>query len=221
MKYKAVLFDLDGTLLNTIADLQTGVNLALAAYSLPQLPLAEVQKRVGNGIYRLIVECVPDGTPPETVEAVFAAFRREYPAHYMDSTEPYDGILALLQKLKAQGIRIAVVSNKADPMTKGLCAALLPGLADAVYGESSAMPKKPAPDMVFAAMAALGVTAEETLYVGDSEVDCQTAQNAQLPMAAVLWGFRSERELRAAGAECFISHPSELLQKIQDSEFLR
>lgn len=211
MKYKAIIFDLDGTLLNTLEDLQGSVNAALAGFSMPPRTLDEVRTRVGNGIYKLIERAVPDDTDEKTVQAVFAAFRTHYAAHYKDKSAPYDGVLPLLRELRSRGIKTAVVSNKAHPMAKGLCDDRFGALVDAVFGESESMPKKPDPQMVYAALDALGVTAGQTLYVGDSEVDCRTAQLAGLRFIAVLWGFRSESDLCTAGAAEFISAPAELL----------
>lgn len=213
--YKAVVFDLDGTLLNTLEDLQGSTNTALAAFSMPPLTAEEVRVRVGNGIYKLIERAVPENTAEETVKQVFAAFRADYAAHYKDKTAPYDGIIELLTALKESGIKTAVVSNKAHPMAKGLCDDRFGDLIQAAFGESAELPKKPSPQMVHAALKALGVTKEETLYVGDSDVDCQTAKNAGLDMVCVLWGYRSEADLRAAGGENFISVPMELLRYIK------
>lgn len=208
---KAVLFDLDGTLLNTLADLQGSVNAALTQYGLPTLTLDGVRTRVGNGIYKLIARSVPDGTPADTVDAVFAAFRAHYAAHYRDKTVPYDGILPLLRELKQRGIKLAVVSNKAYPLACGVCAHCLGDLPDAVYGESEVYPKKPDPKMALDALSLFGVSKDEVLYVGDSDVDCKTAENAGLFSVSVLWGFRSEADLRAAGATRFVRTPAELL----------
>lgn len=215
MKVKAIIFDLDGTLLNTLEDLQGSVNAALSRFSMPLRTLDEVRTRVGNGIYKLIERAVPDGTDGETVQAVFAAFRESYAAHYMDKSAPYDGILELLRELKRRGVRTAVVSNKAHPMAKGLCDDRFGELVNAVFGESETVPKKPDPQMVFAALDALGVAKTEALYVGDSEVDHRTAQNAGLRSISVLWGFRSEDDLRAAGASEFLSAPAGLLDCLE------
>lgn len=220
MKYKAVVFDLDGTLINTLTDLQSSVNAALAAHKMPLRTLDEVRTRVGNGIYKLIERAVPEGTDAQTVQVVFADFRSHYAEHYMDSSAPYDGIVDLLRELKKRGIRTAVVSNKAHPMAKGLCDDRFGALLDAAFGESETLPKKPDPQMVYAALEALGTTKEETLYVGDSEVDHRTAMNAGLHSISVLWGFRSEADLRAAGASEFISAPAELLKLLNAGEMI-
>ena len=211
MKYKAVIFDLDGTLINTLEDLQGSVNAALAAHAMPPRTLDEVRTRVGNGIFKLIERSVPEGTDAQTVQSVFDCFRSHYAAHYMDRSAPYDGIPELLQTLKQRGIRTAVVSNKAHPMAQGLCVDRFGTLLDAAFGESETLPKKPDPQMVFAALDALGTTKDETLYVGDSEVDFRTAMNAGLRSVSVLWGFRSEADLRAVGAKELITSPEELL----------
>lgn len=211
MKLKAIIFDLDGTLINTLEDLQGSVNAALAPFSMPPRTLDEVRTRVGNGIFKLIERAVPEGTDEQTVQAVFAAFRADYAVRYKDKSTPYDGITELLRELKRCGIRTAVVSNKADPMAKGLCEDRFGDLLDAVFGESETMPKKPDPQMVYAALETLKATKEDVLYVGDSEVDHKTAANAGVRSVSVLWGFRSEDDLRAVGASEFITAPEDLL----------
>lgn len=215
MKTKAVVFDLDGTLINTLEDLQGSVNAALTSFSMPMRTLDEVRTRVGNGIYKLIERAVPEGTDEQTVQAVFAAFRADYATRYKDKSAPYDGILDLLRELKRRGVCTAVVSNKADPMAKGLCEDRFGDLLNAVFGESETMPKKPDPQMVYAALDALGVSTEEVLYVGDSEVDHKTAANAGVRSVSVLWGFRSEEDLRAVGAADFIATPKDLLAYLE------
>ncbi len=215
MKLKAIVFDLDGTLINTLEDLQGSVNAALETFSMPPRTLDEVRTRVGNGIFKLIERAVPDGTDEETVQAVFTAFRADYAVRYKDKSAPYSGISELLRELKNRGIKTAVVSNKAHPMAKGLCEDRFGDLLDAVFGESETMPKKPDPQMVCAALEAIKVTKEETLYVGDSEVDHKTAANAGVRSVSVLWGFRSEKDLRTVGATEFVTAPEELLAYLE------
>ena len=196
----AVLFDLDGTLLDTLRDLRDALNFALNACSLPSRSLEETRAFVGNGIPKLIERGVPAGASAELRARVQAAFMPYYAEHCRDHTRPYDGVGALLRALKKRGIRVGVVSNKAEPAVKALCEAYFPGLIDAAAGGRPDVPKKPAPDAVLRALRELGVRAEETVYVGDSEVDVETAENAGLRLFAVGWGFRTPGQLFAAGA---------------------
>lgn len=194
---KTVLFDLDGTLLNTLEDLKNSTNFALKKFEFPQKTAEEIRRAVGNGLRRLIALSVPTGTADETIDAVLTEMKAHYRLHCNDATAPYDGILPLLRELKRHGIQTAVVSNKAAPMTELLCRAHFDGLIDAAFGESPAMRRKPAPDMIDAALSALGSTRSEAVYVGDSEVDVLTAKNAALPCLIVGWGFRTSAELSA------------------------
>lgn len=208
----AVIFDLDGTLLHTLADLRDSTNFALAEAGFPTRTTEEIRRFVGNGIGKLIRRALPPDVPEEVYASVYAAMTAHYAKHCEDSTAPYPGILSLLRALQARGIRMAVVSNKVDSAVKALCARHFEGLIPANYaiGERSDVRRKPAPDSVFTAMRALGVTPEETIYVGDSEVDVQTAVNAGLPCLSALWGFRSEEELLAAGATRLMKMPDEV-----------
>ena len=197
---KLAIFDLDGTLLDTLEDLAAAVNHALAANGMPPRRLDEVRAFVGNGIPKLAARAVPAGTDKAAEAAVLSALLSFYKDHCKDRTRPYDGVPALLQTLRENGRKTAVVSNKADAAVQILCEEYFPGLCDFCVGAKDGVRKKPAPDAVFAAMEALGVRKEDAVYVGDSEVDVQTAKNAGLPCLSVTWGFRSENILRAAGA---------------------
>ena len=197
-----VLLDLDGTLLNTLEDLADGVNVAMAHFGYPLRTLNEVRHFVGNGVGHLLRCAAPEGADPEAVTEVFMAW---YGVHCQDKTRPYDGILEALAELK-KDYPIAVVSNKPDSAVKQLCQSLFAGVYG--LGQTEEIPRKPAPDMVFAAMKELGV--EKCIYVGDSEVDLKTAQNAGVPCISVLWGFRNRQELVEAGATCFCDHPESL-----------
>lgn len=207
-----LIFDLDGTLLNTLYDLKNAVNYSLGKFGFQQKTLEEVRKAVGNGLKMLIKRSLPEGTSEEIVETVLAEMKAYYALHCHDETVPYDGIIDMLRSLKAEGHALAIVSNKADAMVQTLKRVFFDGLIDFALGESQSFTRKPAPDMVFAAMDALGSSA---IYIGDSEVDLLTAKNAGLPCFAVSWGFRSESDLRSAGAENIYSTVESLLAAIR------
>ena len=203
-----ILWDLDGTLLDTLDDLVDAVNYTLQQYGYPVRTREEVRCFVGNGARRLIERAVPaDGD----VSAVFNTFRAYYNAHCQIKTKPYDGIMAALQELGAK-YPMAVVSNKPDSAVKPLCAQYFPGLY--ALGESADCPRKPAADMVFKAMAAIGV--ERCIYVGDSEVDVLTARNAGVPCLSVLWGFRNRDEIEANGGVHFCDDTAALVEKLEE-----
>ena len=199
----AVLFDLDGTLLDTLDDLTASVNAALASFSLPPRTREEVRRFVGNGAERLIRLALPGEKYDPPAQEVLKAFREHYNAHCLDSTRPYDGILEALGELSMPA---AIVSNKPDSAVKPLCARFFPGVP--AFGETADCPRKPAPDMLFRGLAALG--ADRCVYVGDSEVDILTAKNAGVPCLSVLWGFRDKDTLEAAGGAVFCRTPEEL-----------
>lgn len=197
MAYKAVLFDLDGTLLDTLDDLRDAMNRALASFGFPPHTLEEVRSFVGNGIRDYTLRAVPAGTDSETAERVLAAFKADYSVHCKDKTAPYAGILPLLADLQARGIKTAIVSNKADFAVKALAKEYFPGLCDSALGESPEIPKKPAPDMIRKVLSELGASEADALYVGDSDVDFDTAMNAGLDVILVDWGFRSRALLES------------------------
>lgn len=203
-----ILFDLDGTLLDTLEDLADAVNHVLRQFGYPERTVVEVRRFVGNGAALLIQRAVPEGADPEPVLAAFRAF---YDAHCQVKTKPYEGILDALAELR-EAFTIAVVSNKPDSAVKALCADYFPGVY--ACGESSDCPRKPAPDMVRKAMETIGV--ERCVYVGDSEVDVATANNAGVPCLTVLWGFRDRDELAAAGAKHFCDEPKNLPMAVKD-----
>ena len=199
----AVLFDLDGTLLDTLDDLTASTNAALSAFSLPPRTREEVRRFVGNGAERLIRLALPGKETDPPVEEVLKAFREHYNAHCLDRTRPYVGIL---EALEALSMPVAIVSNKPDSAVKPLCSRFFPGIP--AFGETADCPRKPAPDMLFRGLAALG--ADCCVYVGDSEVDILTAKNAGVPCLSVLWGFRDKDTLEAAGGTVFCRTPEEL-----------
>lgn len=202
-----ILFDLDGTLLDTLDDLADSVNHVLSEFGYPARSREEVRRFVGNGARRLMALSVPEGAD---VDAALAAFQPYYGAHCQIKTKPYDGIMEALAEL-AQKYPIAIVSNKPDHAVKTLCAEYFPGIC--AMGESTDCPRKPAPDMVLKAMRALGV--EKGIYVGDSEVDVQTAKNAGVPCVSVLWGFRDKEEIEAAGGSYFCEKAEDLAACIE------
>lgn len=203
-----ILWDLDGTLLDTLEDLADAVNFALQQFGYPIRSIEEVRTFVGNGARRLIERSVPAG---EDAGEVFDVFRAYYNANCQVKTKPYDGIMEALRQL-GEKYPMAVVSNKPDSAVKPLCAEYFPGLY--ARGESTDCPRKPAPDMVFKAMEAIGV--EHCIYVGDSEVDVLTARNAGVPCLSVLWGFRNRAEIIDAGGDHFCENTKELVEKLEE-----
>lgn len=210
MKYKLVIFDLDGTILNTLEDLYISVNFALLKNNLPQRSKEEVRRFVGNGIRLLIERAVPEKTESELTEKVFFDFKEHYAVHSMDNTKPYEGIKDLLTDLKSQGVKTAVVSNKADFAVQKLVSLYFDGMFDFVLGEMEGTNKKPAPDMVYKAIEAVDVSAEYVVYIGDSEVDVETADNSSVDCIIVDWGFREREYLLSCGAKVLASCVSEL-----------
>ncbi len=198
-KYDTVIFDLDGTLLDTLEDLCDSTNFALARSRYPERALTEVRAFVGNGIGNLIACAVPEGTSKEECAAVLEVFRAHYAENCNNKTRAYDGVEALLARLKAANIKLAIVSNKVDSAVKALCERYFSDYISIAIGETENIRRKPAPDTVFAAMELLGAEKESTVYIGDSEVDVQTAKNAGIDLIAVSWGFRDREVLRALG----------------------
>ena len=213
MKYDTYIFDLDGTLLDTLADLAASVNYALRTHGMPEHSIDDIRRFVGNGVRKLMERAIPNGEANPDFEATFATFREHYMQHSLDTTRPYPGIPEALAELKAKGCRLAVVSNKMMAATVELCRHFFPDTIEVAIGEHEAegIRKKPAPDTVFAALRELGVEKNGAVYVGDSDVDVQTAANSGLPCVSVLWGFRDRDFLIQHGAKTFISAPSELL----------
>lgn len=215
--YKAVIFDLDGTLLNTLQDLTDAVNAALLFQGFPQRSLDEIRCFVGNGIKKLLARAVPEGQVNPYFSKVEEVFRKYYGEHCRDKTQPYEGILPLLTKLKNNGIQMAVVSNKADFAVQELIPVYFGDLITTAHGENeeAGIRKKPAPDMVYQALQELGCKPDEAVYVGDSDVDIETAENAGLVPICVSWGFRDCAFLREHGAKRIIDRPEELAEIFQ------
>ena len=211
LKYPVIIFDLDGTLLDTLHDLHAAVNHALAAHNLPLRTLQEVRAALGNGVGALLQQSVPPEADAATLEAVTATFRPYYLAHSLDATRPYEGIAEALAALKRAGHRMGIVSNKPDDAVQELHRRFFaPAGVDIAVGERRGVPRKPDPAAVFSAMARLGAEPGQAVYVGDSEVDLETARRAGLPCIACAWGFRDEPQLVEAGAGTIIYRPAEL-----------
>lgn len=198
--FDTVIFDLDGTLLDTLTDLTNSVNTVLAGYHLPQYSEEEIRTFVGNGIRRLMQLAIPEGEQHPQFEQIHQEFREYYNMHCMDCTEPYPGILLLLDELQKEGYKTAIVSNKADAAVKILNNIYFRDMIPVAIGESQGCRKKPAPDSVYQAIEELGADKERTVYVGDSDVDLRTAENAGIPCILVSWGFRDKEFLLSHGA---------------------
>lgn len=209
-RYKAIIFDLDGTLLDTLEDLADAVNFALVKNQQPPRTIEQIKSFVGNGVRNLLIRAIDQGEQNPAFEQIFQDFKAYYAVHCNDKTRPYEGISELLQELKQAGFLIAVVSNKLDSAVKDLCELHFKGLIQVAIGDRENQARKPAPDMVNIALEALGVGKEQAIYIGDSEVDIQTARNAQMPCISVLWGFRSRRFLEEQGAMLFAKIPEDM-----------
>ncbi len=208
-----VIFDLDGTLLNTLSDLTDSMNFALAAHGLPAISEQSAKMMLGNGIEYFARKAV--GDKQDETAAVLDTFKARYKAHSADRTAPYDGVLPLLRTLKERGIKTAIVSNKIHFAVEDLNATMFEGLVGVAMGEREGIRRKPAPDMVYLALDLLGAKKDETLYVGDSDTDLLTAANAGLEAVAVTWGFRSREFLIGCGASKLIDKPEELLKCLE------
>ena len=199
--YKCVIFDLDGTLLDTLDDLWGSVNYALGEFGFPLRTKQEVCSFIGNGVVKLMERSTPEGTDEKTNKECLDAFRAHYLNHMRDNTAPYEGIIELLEKLKKENIKTAVVSNKLHSGVVGLCDEYFTNLIDVAIGVSEESERKPSPVNVFKALEKLSVSADEAVYVGDSNVDVETAKYAHLPCIGVTWGFRERDCLVKEGAE--------------------
>ena len=210
--YKTYIFDLDGTLLNTLGDLAASTNYALRQYGMPEHTIDDVRRFVGNGVGKLIERAIPEGLANPQYEDVLATFRKHYMLHSLDTTAPYPGIESLLYSLRSHGCNVAVVSNKFYNATVELCRHFFADTVEVAIGERENIRRKPAPDTVFEAMRQLGVSGEDTVYVGDSDVDVATARNSGIPCISVLWGFRDRDFLTERGATTFVNTPEDILK---------
>lgn len=217
--YKTFIFDLDGTLLDTLQDLADSVNYALRQHGMPEHSIDDIRRFVGNGVRLLMERAVPDGAENPQFEVTFATFRQHYMKHSLDTTRPYEGISELIHELKARGCKMAVVSNKMMAATQDLVRHFFPDIEVAIgENEAAGIRKKPAPDTVFEALRQLGYPPTShpspltsVVYVGDSDVDLATARNSGIPCISVLWGFRDRDFLLAHGATTFVEHPLDIL----------
>lgn len=216
MSYQAVIFDLDGTLLNTLEDLADAVNFSLKKHKKPTRTIEEVRQFVGNGIAKLIERAVPENTKEWEKESILEDFRQYYGEHCQDKTTPYEGILEVLQSFYEKNIKMAIVSNKADFAVQELVPFYFQDKIAVAKGENekAGVRKKPAPDMVNAALEELGCEKEQAVYIGDSDVDLETAKNANIPCIGVSWGFRGRDFLEKHGASVVIDEPKELYELV-------
>jgi len=213
-----VIFDLDGTLLYTLEDLKDSTNFALAKFGYPQRSLEEVRQFVGNGVVKLIERSIPQGRDNPNFNECLKIFKKHYEQNMYNKTAPYDGIIEMLKDLRKNNIKTAVVSNKFDLAVKKLCEKYFTCLIDTAIGESENVRKKPAPDSVFKAMEELKSPREKCIYVGDSDVDIQTAQNTGIECISVTWGYRDKDFLTKEGATIFADKPAEIIKIIKKSE---
>lgn len=210
-EFETYVFDLDGTLLETLKDLAASTNFALRQYDMPEHSIEDVRMFVGNGVKKLMERAIPHGLDNPKFEEVYATFRQHYLNHNLDTTKPYDGIPELLRELKGRGKKLAIVSNKFYAATQDLARHFFPDTIKVAIGERENIKKKPAPDTVVEALRQLGVSKEGAVYIGDSDVDIMTARNSGLPCASVLWGFRDKEFLLEHGATFFAEKPEDLL----------
>ena len=210
-KTDLIIFDLDGTILDTLEDLRNSLNHVLTDHGFPMRTLEETRQMVGNGIRRLIQQAVPSGTEDGTIDQLYREFLPWYQDHCAVKTRPYDGIPELLRALRAQGIRTAVLSNKADPAVHILCEQYFPGCFDATAGEIPGRKRKPAPDGADHLLEKLKAERSSTLLLGDSEVDLATAKNAGLDFLGAAWGFRGYAFLKEQGARRIAERPGDVL----------
>lgn len=209
--FETYVFDLDGTLLETLNDLAASTNYALRTCQMPEHSVEEVRMFVGNGVKKLMERAVPDGKENPMFEKVLSLFRSHYLEHNLDTTQPYNGIPELLSELNKRGKKLAIVSNKFDAATKDLAKHFFADTIEVAIGERENIRKKPAPDTVLEALRQLGASKSGVVYIGDSDVDIMTAKNSGLPCASVLWGFRDKDFLIRHGATFFAEKPEDLL----------
>lgn len=211
MKYNTYIFDLDGTLLSTLGDLAASCNYALRSCGMPERSLDEVRQFVGNGVKMLMIRAVPGGEENADFEKAYATFREHYMLHNLDTTAPYPGIMDMLKRLSEGGAKLAVVSNKFYAATQELVAHFFGDYVKVAIGEREQIRKKPAPDTVIEALRQLGADANSAVYIGDSDVDIDTARAAGMPCISVLWGFRDKDFLIQHGAETLVESPEEIV----------
>lgn len=212
MKYETIIFDLDGTLLNTLDDLAASVNYAMRENGFPERSVDEVRRFIGNGVRVLIRRAVPDGISEEDYMAAYRSFEGHYAKHNRDRTAPYSGVTMLLRELKKRGYKIAIVSNKIDFAVKDLQKEFFDGIIDVAVGDTPDTQNKPAPDMVFRAVQEMDADIRHCVYVGDTDVDLETAKNSGMDCISVSWGFRSREELEGYGAKMIADTAEDILK---------
>lgn len=213
--FDTVLFDLDGTLLDTLEDILAAANYTLREMGYPERTLTEMRRFVGNGAEMQVRRAFGAGADEALIQRALIRYKAYYAAHCREKTRPYDGVPELLAELKRRGYRLAVVSNKPDEAVRPLAAQYFDGLMEVAMGETAQRRRKPAPDMVNDAIAALGADRSRAVYVGDSEVDIETARNAGIPCISVCWGFRDREQLMEAGAAEIAATAPELLALLE------
>lgn len=214
MKHKLAIFDMDGTILYTLVDLKNSMNYTLEQFEYPLRTLDEIRLFVGNGIRNLIIRAAPTGTDDATIDKMFSVFNEHYSVHCNDNTRPYDGITDLIKQLRINGVKTAVVSNKANYAVQTLVEKFFCGLFDYAVGEKAGVRKKPCPDSVNEVLSTLNIDRKDAVYIGDSEVDIATAKNAKMDCISVDWGFRGRDVLIKNGATVIVSKPDMLSEKI-------
>jgi haloacid dehalogenase superfamily, subfamily IA, variant 3 with third motif having DD or ED/haloacid dehalogenase superfamily, subfamily IA, variant 1 with third motif having Dx(3-4)D or Dx(3-4)E len=210
-----IVFDMDGTVLNTLEDLTISVNYVLEKFGMPKRTLEEYRMFFGNGIRHALELSLPEGTSPEILDEMVPVFREHYDRHCLDNTRPHDGILDLMKELKDRGYKMAIVSNKIDSAVKELNSRFFSDFVDVAIGEKPGIRRKPAPDTVIEALKELNSNVNETVYIGDSEVDYATAENSGLRCISVLWGFRDKEYLEEIGADVFAEKPGDILSILE------
>lgn len=219
MKYELVIFDLDGTILDTLEDLTDSVNFALAKYGYPIRTIEEIRSFVGDGLLMLVKRAIAPETDEVLIQTVLSEQKAYYKEHCADKTKPYEGIIELLEELKKAGCKLAVVSNKADYAVQILCEQYFEGMFHMAVGEKENVRKKPAPDAVYTVLEELQVEKENAVYIGDSEVDIETAKNAGLEAVLVSWGFRDTDFLQERGAKRIVATANELKSALITGKF--
>lgn len=214
MKYSTIIFDLDGTLLNTLDDLADSVNIMLEREGYPQRTREDIREFIGNGARNLVRKALPEAVSEDEITRCLTRYKKIYLEHMFLKTAPYQGIDGMLRELKSRGVKLGVVSNKPDDATREMCEFYFSGILDAVIGDNQERKKKPAPDNIFEIMKLLDSDKSKTLYVGDSDVDMETAKNAGLDCAGVAWGYRPEEMLTEHGADYIIEEPGQLINLI-------
>ena len=214
-KYKLVIFDMDGTILDTIEDIKDAVNVALEYFGYPVRTVSEVKRAVGNGLRKTLERSLPAPVDEETFGQIYSYMIEHYSFHSADKTKPYDGIVEVIRKIKDMGYDTAVISNKKESAVKDLCEKFYKGLFDYSLGEKEGRRPKPYPDAVNYVLEEMKIESKEAIYIGDSEVDIETAKNSNMDSIIVTWGFREEEFLISKGAKTFARYPSELLEILQ------